>query len=91
MAASSGIPAHRYRDARRPEAKPYEYKDAISGTVRTTTFLGGVGLFVSAIQNTLTKQNVTAWGVFTRFGGTTVNFGMDYRLGPTAKIQAAQG
>jgi len=75
MAAPAGIPADRYRDAPRPEAKQYQYKDAISATIRTTAFMGGVGLFVSSVQNTLTKQNVTAWSVVTRFGGTTATFG----------------
>ena len=77
MAVPSGIPADRYRDAPRPESQPYQYKDAVSGALRTTTFMGGVGLFVSSVQNTLTKQNVTAWSVFTRFGGTTATFGED--------------
>ncbi|PWY88488.1 NADH-ubiquinone oxidoreductase 213 kDa subunit [Aspergillus heteromorphus CBS 117.55] len=31
---------------------------------------GGVGLFASAVQNTLTKRNVGPMGVFTRSGGT---------------------
>jgi hypothetical protein len=82
MAAPSGIPADRYRDAPRPEAKQYQFKDAVSATIRTTAFMGGIGLFVSSVQNTLTKQNVTAWSVVTRFGGTTATFG---------KIESYQG
>ncbi|SLM40180.1 nadh-ubiquinone oxidoreductase 213 kda subunit [Lasallia pustulata] len=35
---------------------------------------GGAGTFVSAVQNTLTKQNVSGWGVFTRTGGTIAVF-----------------
>lgn len=36
---------------------------------------GAAGTMVSAIQNTLTKQNVNAWGVITRTGGTIAVFG----------------
>ena len=38
--------------------------------------VGGAGLFLSAVQNTLTRQNVTGWGVFTRTGGTIGMFGI---------------
>ncbi|KAL8907841.1 MAG: hypothetical protein Q9207_001164 [Kuettlingeria erythrocarpa] len=51
--------------------------------------LGGAGLFLSAVQNTLTRQNVTGWGVFTRTGGT---IGMFAAIGGTfefARIAAA--
>ncbi|KAL8841346.1 MAG: hypothetical protein Q9170_000977 [Blastenia crenularia] len=37
--------------------------------------LGGAGLFISAVQNTLTRQNVTGWGVLTRTGSTVAMFG----------------
>ena len=37
--------------------------------------VGGAGLFLSAVQNTLTRQNVTGWGVLTRTGGTIAAFG----------------
>lgn len=75
MAVPPGIAAHRYRAAPPTETKPYEFKDAIGGTLRTTAVMGTVGLFFSAVQNTLTKQNVGAWGIFTRHGGTTATFG----------------
>ncbi|KAL8915498.1 MAG: hypothetical protein Q9171_000063 [Xanthocarpia ochracea] len=48
----------------------YQPKDAISASVRSTMIVGGAGLFLSAVQNTLTRQNVTGWGVLTRTGGT---------------------
>ncbi|KAL8970629.1 MAG: hypothetical protein Q9183_001425 [Haloplaca sp. 2 TL-2023] len=48
----------------------YQPKDAISASVRSTTLLGGAGLFLSAVQNSLTRQNVTGWGVITRTGST---------------------
>lgn len=74
MTTPFGIPANRYRDARRSEAKPYEFKDAIAGTVAMTGAMGGLGLFFSAVQNALTRQNIGAWGVITRYGGTTATF-----------------
>jgi hypothetical protein len=37
----------------------------------------GAGLFVSTIQNTLTKQNYGSMGAFTKFGGTTAVYGID--------------
>ena len=91
MAAPSGIPPSRYRDAPRPEPQPYQYKDAISGALRTTAFMGSIGLFVSAVQNTLTKQNVTAWGVITRFGGTTATFGETDWRGQLEEVKKLTG
>lgn len=52
----------------------YQPKDAISASARSTLVLGGAGLFLSAVQNNLTRQNVTGWGVFTRTGGTIAMF-----------------
>ncbi|KAL8829917.1 MAG: hypothetical protein Q9191_001737 [Dirinaria sp. TL-2023a] len=69
-----GIPANRYRDARRPEAPPYEFKDLIGSTIKMTGAMGALGLFFSAVQNALTRQNIGAWGVLTRYGGTTASF-----------------
>ena len=76
MASPSGIASGRYRDVVRPETRRYVFKDAVGGALRTTAVMGGVGLFFSSVQNTLTKQNTTAWGVLTKFGGTTVTFGI---------------
>ena len=53
----------------------YKPKDAISASIRSTMILGGAGLFVSGVQNSLTRQNVTGWGVLTRTGGTIGTFG----------------
>ncbi|KAL2045626.1 hypothetical protein N7G274_002054 [Stereocaulon virgatum] len=47
----------------------YQPKDAVSETVKVSLIMGAAGLTVSAIQNALTKQNVSGWGVFTRSGG----------------------
>ncbi|KAL8722791.1 MAG: hypothetical protein Q9225_000803 [Loekoesia sp. 1 TL-2023] len=52
----------------------YQPKDAISASARSTMILGGAGLFLSAVQNSLVRQNVTGWGVITRTGGTIALF-----------------
>jgi len=54
----------------------YQPKDAISTSIKSTLIMGGAGTLLSAVQNALTKQNVTAWGVFTRTGGTIAVFGL---------------
>ena len=56
--------------------KPYVPKDAVALAIESTLVMGAAGLTVSAIQNTLTRQNVTAWGVFTRGGGIIAIFGV---------------
>lgn len=53
----------------------YHPKDAVKAAINGTLITGSAGLAVSAIQNTLTKRNVSAWGVFTRTGGTAAMFG----------------
>jgi len=57
------------------EAGVYVPKDAIGATVKAGMITTGAGLFVSAIQNTLTRQNVGSMGVLTRTGGTVAVFG----------------
>jgi len=54
----------------------YRPKDAIGGAVKATAITATAGGFVSAIQNTLARQNYGAWGAVTKFGGTTAVFGM---------------
>jgi hypothetical protein len=54
---------------------PYEPKDAISQSMRSATFTGSAGLLLAAVQNTLTRENVGAFGVFTKFGSTIALFG----------------
>jgi hypothetical protein len=56
--------------------RQYQPKDAIDAAIKGAMITGAAGLFVSAIQNTLTKQRVGAWGVFTRTGGTIGVLGM---------------
>ncbi|KAL1864932.1 hypothetical protein Plec18167_009603 [Paecilomyces lecythidis] len=52
------------------EENHYHPKDAIAAAGKTTLLTGGIGLFTSAVQNTLVKKNVGPWGVFTRTGST---------------------
>jgi hypothetical protein len=52
----------------------YHPKDAIRAGVNGAMITGTAGLAVSAIQNTLQKRNVGAWGVFTRTGTTVAIF-----------------
>ena len=54
----------------------YQPKDAVNGALKTTLLTGSVGLFASAVQNTLVKRNVGPMGVLVRSGGTIGIFGM---------------
>jgi len=56
--------------------KPFERRDAIGQGVKGTLIVGGVGAILSGIQNSLSKQNIGAFGVITRTGGTIGIFGM---------------
>ena len=60
------------------EEEVYIPKDAIRESVRSTLITGGAGTLISAVQNTLTKQNVGAWGLFTRTGSTITLFGSSF-------------
>jgi len=53
----------------------YHPKDTIAASIQGTALCGGVGLLMAAVQNTLQRQNVGAWGVFSKFGGTAATFG----------------
>lgn len=57
------------------EEEIYHPHDAIKAAINGTLISGAAGGFVSAIQNTLTRRNVSAWGVFTRSGSTIAVFG----------------
>jgi hypothetical protein len=59
-----------------PEAPRYHPQDAISATLHTTMITTGAGALVAGVQNTLSKQNVGAMGIFTRSGGTIAVYGM---------------
>jgi hypothetical protein len=52
-------------------------KDCIAEAGKTAGIAGGIGLFVSAMQNTATKHTTGARGVITRTGGTIAFFGKD--------------
>ena len=54
----------------------YKPKDAIGRAVESTLIMGAAGLTVSAIRTSLTKENIGAWGVFTRGGGIIAIFGV---------------
>ena len=54
----------------------YEPQDAIGQTIPATLVAGGAGLLASAVQNTLTKENVGPMGVITRTGSSIATFGM---------------
>lgn len=62
--------------AHQVEEHSYHPKDAISAAIKTTALTGSVGLFASAVQNTLVKRNVGPLGVFIRSGGTIGVLGM---------------
>ena len=55
--------------------RTYQPQDAVAIGINSTLVTGGVGTFVSAIQNTLTRQNIGAMKVFTRTGTTIAVFG----------------
>jgi hypothetical protein len=60
-------------------ADDYHPRDAIGRSIKATLVTGTAGAAVSAVQNTLTKQNIGAWGIFTRTGGTIGVFGTCWR------------
>ncbi|PVH88051.1 hypothetical protein DL98DRAFT_479188 [Cadophora sp. DSE1049] len=57
-----------------PADEQYHPKDAVKAAINGTMITGAAGGLVSAIQNTLTKRNVSPWGVFTKTGGTIAVF-----------------
>lgn len=54
---------------------PYNRVDAIGSAIRATSITGAAGLMLAAVQSTVAKENVGAFGVFSRFGGTVAIFG----------------
>jgi len=58
----------------------YEPQDALAITSEHALIVGGFGAVISAIQNTLARQNLGAMGFLTRFGGTTATFSMSIGL-----------
>ncbi|KAJ5168058.1 NADH-ubiquinone oxidoreductase [Penicillium canariense] len=64
---SSSLPATM---AHHEEDHSYHPQDAVSAAIKTTMLTGGVGLFASAVQNTLVRQNIGPLGIFIRSGST---------------------
>ena len=57
-------------------SESYEPRDLIKETTKTTLMVGGVGLFAASVQNSLARQNLGSFGIFTRFGSTVGMFGV---------------
>ena len=57
------------------QEEAYEPQDALGKTIPAALIAGTAGLLASAVQNTLTKENVGPMGVFTRTGGQIATFG----------------
>lgn len=63
-------------DPEQQDSIVYEAQDAIGKATQGVLICGSAGFLFSAVQNVMTRQNVGALGVLTRFGGTTAIFGM---------------
>ena len=62
------------------EEPVYQPKDAIAAATQASLITGGAGLFMSAVQSSLSRQNLGLLGVFTRTGGHTAVFGKARQL-----------
>jgi hypothetical protein len=58
------------------EGEHYQPKDAVKAAITGTLVTGTAGALVAAVENSLSKRNVGAWGVLTKSGGTIGTFGM---------------
>ncbi|KAI1435850.1 hypothetical protein GGR50DRAFT_277588 [Xylaria sp. CBS 124048] len=56
------------------EEPHYHQKDAVQSGINGAIVGGLAGFFASAVQNSLAKEPVGTWGVFTRTGGTITSF-----------------
>ena len=54
----------------------YAPKDLVGLATESTLVMGAAGLAISAVRNSLIKENVSGWGVFTRSGGVIAMFGV---------------
>jgi hypothetical protein len=61
--------------ANHEEDHHYHPQDAVSAAIKTTMMTGGIGLFASAVQNTLVRQNIGPLGIFMRSGSTITILG----------------
>ena len=48
----------------------YSPQDALGRSARSALLTGAAGLFIASVQNSMAKQQIGAFGVFTRFGRT---------------------
>jgi hypothetical protein len=55
---------------------PYHAKNAVKSGVNGAFVGGAAGLLASAVQNSLAKSSVGAFGVFTRTGATVATLSM---------------
>lgn len=58
------------------EEPAYQPKDAVKELIKAASITGAAGVLYAAVQNTLTRQNIGALGVFTRFGSSIGLFGL---------------
>ena len=52
------------------EPPVYQPQDALGRSARSAAMTGAAGLFIASVQNTVAKEQLGAFGVFTRFGRT---------------------
>ncbi len=52
------------------DSTTYEAQDALGHSARSAALTGAAGLFLASVQNTMAKQQIGPFGVFSRFGGT---------------------
>ena len=52
------------------EGPVYTPQDALGRSARSAMMTGAAGLFIASVQNTVAKEQIGAFGVFTRFGRT---------------------
>lgn len=53
----------------------YDAREPVADAAKMGLITGGVGVFISTIQNALSSHNRGALGIFTRTGGTIGIFG----------------
>ena len=56
--------------------EPFHQKNSVKSGTHGALVGGCAGFAASAVQNSLARTNVGAWGVFTRSGSTVVTFSM---------------
>ncbi|KAI5863903.1 hypothetical protein GGS23DRAFT_596392 [Durotheca rogersii] len=56
------------------EEESFHPRDAVKSGIKGGLLGAGVGFVISAIQNSLAKQRVGVWGVFSRTGGSIAMF-----------------